>query len=63
MDSFVLPIAQAGDIFIKIHVDLWNGAFDRAWQTLSMDKKLIWIYFAAHTITILTIIEFFALRA
>lgn len=44
------------------NMELWGRQFDVAWESISIDKKLVWIIFINHTIALITLLELFLLR-
>lgn len=42
---------------LQLHVSFWNSQVGKAWNSLRLDEQLIYLWFAAQTIGILTLIE------
>ena len=47
---------------VRFNIILWREEFWRAWESLPLDRKLIWLFFIGQTIAIITLIEFFLLK-
>jgi len=59
---FLRPLYQTTRLAILTHIELWGSAFGREWESLGLDKKLVWLLFINQTIAVLTLLEFFLLR-
>ena len=48
--------------FWKFQVLFWTKLLPGTWNKLSFDQKIAWIVFGSYTLTLLTLIEMFALK-
>lgn len=61
-NEYVRPVGQAITLSVSLNKQLWTGLFGRAWDSLRLDEKLIWLAFVSNTICIFTLIEFLFLK-
>lgn len=55
---FIYPTTRV----VSLHVSLWTSLFGKAWESLRFDEQLIYLWFAAQTIAILTLFELILLK-
>ncbi len=60
--DYMRPMGETVALSISLNRQIWTGLFGRAWDSLRLDEKLIWIAFISNTICIFTLIEFLFLK-
>lgn len=58
----IIPAKTSISRSVELNVQLWTRDFNRAWDTIPLMEKIIWLMFVSYTVSALTLLELLFLK-